>query len=277
MKSKQAFFTALGGRVRFTRGCYNITSDPVWLAAFAATGHQPTTTNQRPPTNDHQPTTNDHRPTTTDQRPATNDQKVLDVGVGTGGAALCLLEYSPGLKVTGIDISESMLAECAGNAALNGRAIELIHADIMNWRTSRTFDIVITNPPYFKGTPRKGKDGEGNIHHNINLYDWTRASLKRARPRGRFYCITDARATVEIIAALRDGRAGEVTIIPLFGSHVGANNYLPLQKFQSAERILISARPGARGGTKILAGMSMNDERILRMETELNQILNHKS
>ncbi|MCL2758333.1 MAG: methyltransferase domain-containing protein [Alphaproteobacteria bacterium] len=216
MSQKQDFFTGLGGRVKFTRGDYNITGDPVWLAAFIGqaygTGHN-----------------------------------ILDAGIGTGGAALCLLAHAPGLKITGMDISETMLSECAVNAELNGRELELIHGDITAWRTDRTFDAVMTNPPYFKGTPRTG-----GAHHNVDLTDWTRACLRRVRPQGYFYCIVDAAATAEVIAALHAGKAGDINIVPLFG---GAAH---------AERAMISACLNSRGGTKIHAGFSMNDDTVLR-------------
>ncbi len=52
----------MGGRVRMRRGFYNPTSDAVWLAAMAA------------------------------DTPA---KTVLDVGIGTGGAALCLAANRP--------------------------------------------------------------------------------------------------------------------------------------------------------------------------------------
>ena len=223
MKQKQSFFTALGGRVKFIGGKYNITSDSVWLAAFAAgAGRSRSPKNRR-------------------------TISVLDVGVGTGGVALCLLEHDTDVIVTGIDVSEQMISECERNAALNGREIELIRGDILTWKTNRTFDAVITNPPYFKGTPRRQ-----NVHHNADLADWTRACLRRVKPRGYFYCIVDAAATAEVIAAISAGRAGDINIVPLFG----ANEF--------AERVLISARLGARGGAKIMRGLCMNDDRVLR-------------
>ncbi|MCL2018063.1 MAG: methyltransferase [Alphaproteobacteria bacterium] len=214
MKQNQSFFTALDGRVKFIRGNYNITSDAVWLSAFAA---------------------------------GRGGATVLDAGTGTGGAALCLLHHCPDAIVTGIDISEQMLAECTQNAMLNNRKIELIHSDLLTWKTNRTFDTVITNPPYFKGTPRKQ-----NVHHNVNLYDWTRACLRRVKPRGYFYCIVDATIIAEIISALNAGRASDITIVPLFGNK------------DSAERALVSACLGTRGGTKILRGFDMNDNGVLR-------------
>ena len=207
--------------MKFIRGRYNITSDPIWLAWFISSS-----------------------------LPKTKGKlSVLDVGIGTGGASLATLVHTPDAKITGIDISESMLAECAKNAELNGRETELIHGDIMTWRTGRTFDIVITNPPYFRGTPRAGT----GVHHNADLTKWTRACLRRVKPRGYFYCIIDATVLTDIIAALHAGRAGDIEILPLFGV-----------ADRPAERVLVRARLGTRGGTKIHAGMSMNDDDVLR-------------
>ena len=115
MSIKQEIFTLIGGRVKMHRSFYNPTSDAVWLAAFAP-----------------------H-----------NAKSVLDVGIGTGGVALCLQKHIPDAKITGIDTSAEMLDICQQNAELNGVNLKLINTDINVWRTSDTFDLVITNPPYF--------------------------------------------------------------------------------------------------------------------------------
>lgn len=215
MKQKQAIFTALDGRVQMERGNYNITCDAVWLAAFVGRAKIKT---------------------------------ALDVGIGTGGVSLCLLEHNSDLQITGVDVSQQMLDDCTRNAEMNGRKIELIHADILEWKTSRTFDAVITNPPYFKGSEAKH-----GAHHNADLGAWTRACLKRVRPRGYFYAIVDSTAIGEIITACTQGKAGGIEILPLFGA-----------KKQQVERVLISARLGVKTGTKIRAGMMMDDKSILK-------------
>ncbi len=197
------------------RGNYNITCDAVWLAAFAASAKIKT---------------------------------ALDAGIGTGGVSLCLLEHNPDLQITGIDVSQQMLDSCAKNAEINKQNIELIRADILEWKTSRTFDAVITNPPYFKGSAAKH-----GAHHNTDLIAWTRACLKRIRPRGYFYAIVDSAAIGEIITACTDGKAGGIEILPLFGA-----------KKHEAERVLISARLGVKTGAKIRAGMMMDDKSVLK-------------
>ncbi len=212
MNTKQDIFTLLGGRVKMHRGIYNPTSDAVWLAAFAPQ----------------------------------NAKTVLDVGIGTGGVSLCILANNPTAQVTGIDISTDMLSACAANTELNKQHIELINTDITTWRTDRTFDLVITNPPYFYGTPAKH-----NAHHNADLGPWISKSISRVRPMGTFCIITDASTTAAVISEMTK-KLGDITILPLFGTK------------QTAERVLISGRLGTHGTSKIYHGISMNYGPVLR-------------
>lgn len=213
MAEKQEIFTLMGGKVRIHRGKYNPTSDAVWLAAMAGDIHAKT---------------------------------VLDVGIGTGGDALCMLVHNSNATVTGIDTSEQMLTECARNAELNNRTIELISADITSWRTARTFDMVISNPPYFKGTPAKH-----NAHHNADLNLWTRKCIARVKPRGYFCTIIDAASLSTVISAMSHA-CGDIYIMPLFG------------RAHTAERVLVHGRVGVRGGTTLHCGLSMNCDAVLR-------------
>ena len=213
MAEKQAIFTLIGGRVKIFRGRYNPTSDAVWLAAFI---------------------------------PTRNIKTMLDVGIGTGGVALCATTHNPTLSVTGIDTSNEMLDECAQNAKLNNRDIKLINSDITNWRTAQTFDVVATNPPYFRGTPAKH-----NAHHNADLTLWTRKSIARVRPNGYFCTIVSADRMAEVISETTR-HCGNIEIFPLFGAK------------HTAERVLIRAQLNAHGGTTLYSGLSMNYEPVLR-------------
>lgn len=194
------------------RGHYNPTSDAVWLAAFA---------------------------------PA-RAKTVLDVGIGTGGVSMCILANNPEAKITGIDTSDKMLDACRENAELNGANIDLIIADITTWRTDKTFDLVVTNPPYFNGTPARH-----NAHHNADLKTWVARCVARVRPMGTFCIITDA-ATVGTVIAEMAKKLGDITIIPLFGAR------------DVAERVLVSGRMGSRGVSVLHRGLPMNYEPVLR-------------
>ena len=221
MSEKQEIFTLLGGRVKIHRGTYNPTSDAVWLASFV--------------------------PDTV--------KTVLDVGIGTGGVSLCLAHHLPDIKITGIDTSDQMLAQCRKNAELNNQSIELINTDITTWRPSRTFDAVISNPPYFRGNP-----AHHNAHHNADLTLWTQRCVARTRPNGYCCMITDALTLDRVISAM-SAHCGDIQIFPLFGART------------TAERVLIRGRVGSRAGTTLHQGLPMDYPPILRDGLTIAQVL----
>ena len=226
MSEKQEIFTLMGGRVRMRRGTYNPTSDAVWLAAFA---------------------------------PTKNINSVLDVGIGSGGVSLCILANNPSATITGLDTSDQMLANATDNAKLNNHHLELIQADINTWRTNRTFDLVVSNPPYFRGTPAKH-----NAHHNANLPQWVKRCVARTKPNGYCCIITDALTVADIISVM-SASCGDINILPLFGAH------------DTAERVLIRGRVGSKTGTTLHRGLPMNFEPILRDGLTIAQALSKVS
>ena len=222
MTEKQGNFTLLNGRIKMIRSFYNPTSDAVWLAAYTPN----------------------------------NPKKVLDVGIGTGGISLCLQSHFPETNITGIDISDEMLKACKNNIELNGTTINLLKQDILTWSTTERFDLVITNPPYFNGTP-----AQHNAHHNTDIAKWIKRCCARVKPNGYICTITDALCASKIISILEDKHFGNIQIFPLFG---GKN---------SAERVLIRAKQGAKTGTTIFQGSSMNNDLILRDGLTIDTLL----
>lgn len=223
MVEKQENFTLLDGRIIMQHSMYNPTSDAVWLAAFA--------------------------PQTV--------KTVLDVGVGTGGVSLCLLHHNPDAKITGIDISQEMLDACKINMDLNNKTIDLRNEDIIKWSTPETFDLVITNPPYFRGTPTT----KHQAHHNIDISQWIKRCVARAKPDGYFCTIVDALVVDKVLAVLCDKHLGDIQIYPLFSNK------------NTAERVLIRAKKSVKTGASLFQGTSMNNDAILRSGLTVNDLL----
>lgn len=73
---------------------------------------------------------------------------VLDVGAGTGAIALAIADEHPGAVVTAIDVSPDALALAEENAKRTGLDVRFMEADLMAGLGERTYDLVVSNPPY---------------------------------------------------------------------------------------------------------------------------------
>src|SRR5690606_2980994 len=71
-------------------------------------------------------------------------------GTGSGAIAITMKLERPSLQVTASDISFAALSVAKKNAKTLGAAIEWVQGDLLEpfIREGRTFDIVLSNPPY---------------------------------------------------------------------------------------------------------------------------------
>lgn len=74
--------------------------------------------------------------------------KVLDIGVGSGCIAIALAKALPGIGITGCDASKAALELAQRNAARHGVSLELVHGSLFEPFAGRTFDLIVSNPPY---------------------------------------------------------------------------------------------------------------------------------
>lgn len=215
----------LGGRLRFSqpRRGYRAAIDPVLLAAAVA---------------------------------AETGETVLDVGTGTGAAALCLAARVPGCTVVGLERDPELLAIAERNFAANGSAIrpQLVAGDLRAppaTLTGRPFDHVMTNPPYHApgaGTPPQTATGRAASLAEVDLAAWLHACLARLRPFGWVTLIHRADQLDVILAGLA-GRAGDAIVFPLWPDAAAA----------SAKRIIVTARKTARGRVRLARGLVLHE------------------
>jgi len=73
---------------------------------------------------------------------------MLDIGTGSGCIAISLA--CEGFEMTAVDISEGALETAKKNAALNSADVEFIKSDVFSSMEGRTFDAIVSNPPYIE-------------------------------------------------------------------------------------------------------------------------------
>lgn len=80
---------------------------------------------------------------------ANKDAKTaLDIGAGTGEISIILAKFFKDLKIFGLEINERAVLLAKKNSSLNGvENVSFQQGDFLDFETSKTFDLIVSNPP----------------------------------------------------------------------------------------------------------------------------------
>lgn len=204
--------------------------------------------------------------------------RALDLGCGTGAAALCLAARRPDLRVCGIELQPEYAALARRSAEINGmaervRVAEADAADPAAWPGGwADFDAVIANPPFYTGGSRAPDAGRATAHHAdaTDLAAWIAAARRALAPRGSLTLILPAARMGEALALLARG-FGAVEAIPLWP-----------KPGRAAKRVILRAGKGRRTPFALLSGLALHGAdggytagaaRILRGMESLDAVL----
>ncbi|MCS6833020.1 MAG: methyltransferase [Flammeovirgaceae bacterium] len=82
---------------------------------------------------------------------ANEPKKILDIGTGTGILALMMAQKYPLAKIDAVEIDENAYRQAAENVLYSkfAQRIDVHHCSFQHFQTRETYDLIITNPPYF--------------------------------------------------------------------------------------------------------------------------------
>lgn len=84
--------------------------------------------------------------------------RILDVGTGTGCIAISLAAEMVNVDVTAWDISQKALELARSNAQQLLVKVNFEQIDVLSWSGERTFDLIVSNPPYIPLSERPDMD-----------------------------------------------------------------------------------------------------------------------
>jgi len=80
-----------------------------------------------------------------------NHADILDVGTGTGLIALMLAQRNSTANIDAIDLNENAVIQAQYNFMQSewSDRLKTIHSSLQNFKPSKKYDLIISNPPYF--------------------------------------------------------------------------------------------------------------------------------
>jgi tRNA1(Val) A37 N6-methylase TrmN6 len=187
--------------------------------------------------------------------PARPGDLALDMGCGAGAAMLCLGARSL-CRVVGFDLQRDLVRLAGDNIVLNelSARLSVMQGDVARPPTRLepgAYDHVMANPPYLEAaaatpSPLPAK-ARAHIEGGADLAIWVRCALAMARPKGSLTFIHRADALDRLLALLA-GRAGEITIFPLWPGPA-----------KPAKRVIVRARKDIATPTRLLPGLVLHE------------------
>ncbi len=92
---------------------------------------------------------------------------VLDLCTGSGALAVTIAHYVKDASVSASDISEGALEVAKANAENNQVNVQFFHGDGFSPLTGKTFDVIVSNPPYLTKSDMEGLQEE--VRHEPEL------------------------------------------------------------------------------------------------------------
>jgi tRNA1Val (adenine37-N6)-methyltransferase len=129
---------------------------------------------------------------------AFSGKRVLEIGAGTGAVSLMYAAKNPSSLVTAIEIQQAAFEICQDNFQESPFAsrIEVIHGAVQNFTSETNFDLILSNPPYFKDALPSAAEAKLKARHQVSLDfpDLLRKSAELLSPSGIACFIIPAQA-----------------------------------------------------------------------------------
>jgi tRNA1(Val) A37 N6-methylase TrmN6 len=182
-------------------------------------------------------------------------ERVLDLGCGTGAAALCVLARRPDLQLVGLELDRDRLELARANAELNGltECFEALEGDLRSppaALVAQPFDHVLCNPPYLEAgsdpQSRQGACASATREGEAQLGHWVAGALSLVRAKGSVTFIHRADRLAELLARL-SGPAGEIVVCPLWP-----------RAGRPAKRVIVRARKAVATPLRLAPGLVLH-------------------
>ena len=134
--------------------------------------------------------------------------RVFDLGCGVGVLTLCLAQREEGLTLDGLDLQPDCVALTRENLETNHLSGTVFQGDAARIRAicpAGSYDLVISNPPYFQtGRGKTAEGSRGVARTGEGFSSWCRAARWLLKNGGRFALCCRPRELSELVVSLEE-------------------------------------------------------------------------
>lgn len=100
-----------------------------------------------------------------------NPRNILDIGTGSGVLALMMAQYYPKAQIDAIEIERQAYNQAKDNFSINtlGKNIKAHYSSLQKYESQVSYDLIITNPPFFKSTSKAAVENRQNARSQDQL------------------------------------------------------------------------------------------------------------
>jgi len=135
---------------------------------------------------------------------------IVDMGAGSGAAAIAAAQLAPSARVTAVDVNPVALRFGRINAEAASVTVEPVQAD----KIPTGPDLVIANPPYIMDASKRSYRDGGDLLGGQVALEWTQQALRSLAPGGTMLLYTGASVAngqAPLISALEQACAAHST------------------------------------------------------------------
>lgn len=173
-----------------------------------------------------------------------NKDRVLDVGTNNGALLLYASIYNP-KELVGIDINKEALDIAKLNLDTNNiKNYKLIHKDIKEYKED-LFDVIISNPPFFKEDIYKQKELINKAKHDdtLKLKDLIKSISINLKDLGRLYLIYHTERLSEVFEELKNNNIAIKELKFIYDSNKENSHVFLLKGVKGAKDTLNVKKP----------------------------------
>ncbi len=116
-----------------------------------------------------EPQTSNFKPPSAAEGLPQAQQTCLDIGTGTGLLSLMVRQKNE-VEIDAVEIDAEAAAQAAENVEASGfNGIRVLHQDLRSFNPEKTYDLIISNPPFYEDDLASGKAKKDTAHHSEHL------------------------------------------------------------------------------------------------------------